>query len=93
MLQVEVVPTLLDMTKWKLVIVRLSYDDGAGTKAEQVIQLTAAQPAPPELKWTIPVKDAAKRSFFYQIQAFGNAGEKHLVERTETTDPLLVLEF
>lgn len=93
MLQVEVVPTLLDLTKWKLVIVRLSYDDGAGTTAEQVIQLTAATPAPPELKWTIPVKDATKRSFFYQIQAFGNAGEKHLVDRTETTDPLLVLEF
>lgn len=93
MLEIEVVPTLLDLAKWKLVIVRLSYDDGAGTNAEQVIQLTAAQPAPPELRWTIPVKDAAKRSFFYQIQAFGNAGEKHMVERTETADPLLVLEF
>lgn len=93
MLKVEVVPTLLDMSKWKLVIVRLSYDDGAGTTSEQVAQLTAADPAPPELKWTVPVKDATKRSFFYQIQAFGNAGEKHMVERTESTDPLLVLEF
>lgn len=93
MLEVEVVPTLLDMTKWKLVIVRLSYNDGAGTTAEQVVQLTAATPAPAELKWKIPVKDATKRSFYYQIQAFGTAGEKHIVERTETTDSLLILEF
>jgi hypothetical protein len=93
MLEVEVVPTLLDMTKWKLVIVRLSYDDGAETTGEHSIQLTAAPPDPAQLKWTLPIKDAGKREFFYQIQAYGNAGEKHLVDRTGTTDPLLVLEF
>lgn len=93
MLTVEVVPTLLDMTKWKLVIVRLSYDDGSGTTGEHSVQLTAAPPDPAQLTWTLPIKDAGKREFFYQIQAYGNAGEKHLVERTATTDPLLVLEF
>ena len=93
MLKVEVVPTLLDMAKWKLVIVRLFYDDGAGTTAEQVIQLTAATPTPDTLKWTIPIKDNTQRSFSYQIQAFGNAGENHMVERTQTADPLLVLDF
>lgn len=93
MLRVEVVPTLLDMAKWKLVIVRLSYDDGAGTASEHVIQLTAAPPDPASLVWTVPLKDAAQRTFAYQIQAYGHGGEKHLVERTETADPLLVLEF
>ncbi len=94
MLRVEVVPALLDMTKWKLVIVRLSYDDGTGAPpAEHVVQLTAAPPDPAALVWTVPLKDAARRGFSYQIQAYGHAGEKHIVEPTPTTDPLLVLEF
>ncbi|MEU1973669.1 hypothetical protein ABZ477_18580 [Microbacterium sp. NPDC019599] len=93
MLNVEVVPALLDMTKWKLVIVRLTYDDGDGTRGEHIVQLTAAPPDPATLKWTLPITDASKRSYSYQIQAYGNAGEKHLVDPTSTTDPLLVLEF
>ncbi|WP_309065912.1 hypothetical protein [Microbacterium sp.] len=93
MLQVEIVPTLLDMTKWKLVIVRLSYDDGAGTTAQHVAQLTAAPPDPAALKWVIPITDATKRGYTYQIQAYGNAGERHMVDPTPSTDSLLVLEF
>ncbi|MBK7820432.1 MAG: hypothetical protein IPJ61_04995 [Tessaracoccus sp.] len=94
MLRVEVVPALLDMAKWKLVIVRLSYADGTGAPpTEHIIQLTAAAPDPNALVWNIPLKDAARREFSYQIQAFGYAGEKHVVEPTPTTDPLLVLEF
>jgi len=41
----------------------------------------------------VPIKDPAKRTYSYQIQAFGQADERHTAGPTETTDPLLVLEF
>ncbi|GAA5209508.1 hypothetical protein [Microbacterium kyungheense] len=93
MLKVEIVTDLVDMTKWKLVIVRLAYDAGDGTTAEHIVKLTAAPPAAGDLVWTVPITDPARRGYTYQIQAFGNAGERHLVEPTPATDPLLVLEF
>lgn len=93
MLKVEIVPDLVDMTKWRLVIVRLTYDGGDGTTAEHIVKLTAAPPAQADLVWTVPLTDPARRGYTYQIQAFGNAGEKHLVEPTPATDALLVLEF
>ena len=93
MLEVEVVADLLDMTKWKLVIVRLAYDDGAGTTADHTVKLTATPPDPASLKWTVPIADPAKRSYTYQIQAYGHGDERHMVEPTTTEDPLLVLEF
>lgn len=93
MLAVEVVTDLVDMTKWKLVIVRLAYDDGDGVKTEHTVKLTAVPPNPADLKWLVPIKDPAKRSYTYQIQAFGQADERHTAGPTESTESLLVLEF
>jgi hypothetical protein len=96
MLNVEVVPTLVDLTKWKLVIVRLRYADPANEVAlDHTIQLTSAGVTDPALlKWTIPLKDGAVKKYSYEIQAFGQDGTtKHAVPLTETEDPLLVLEF
>ncbi len=94
MLEVEVVPDLIDMSQWRLVLVRLSYDDPAsGVDADHTIKLTAIPPRPEDLLWVVPIKDASKRSFTYRIQAFGHSGERHIVEPTITDDPLLLLEF
>jgi hypothetical protein len=93
LLKVEVVTDLLDMTKWKLVIVRLSYDSGTGTPAEHIIKLTAAPVDPAELSWVVPVSDPARRGYRWSVQAFGHGDERHVVEPTEATDPILVLEF
>ena len=84
MLAVEVVADLIDMTKWKLVIVRLAYDDGAGLTSEHVVKLTAVPPDPADLKWVVPIKDPAKRTYTYQIQAFGHGDERHTAGPTET---------
>lgn len=94
MLDIEVVADLLDMARWKLVIVRLAYSDAANSVSlTKTIKLTAVPPQPDELRWTLPLRDATQREFTYQIQAFAHDGTKHTVEPTPTTDPLLLLEF
>ncbi|MGB0113399.1 MAG: hypothetical protein WBP59_09290, partial [Ilumatobacteraceae bacterium] len=94
MLEIEVVADLLDMSKWKLVIVRLAYADPDNSLTlDHTIKLTGVPAAPEDLKWTVPVKDATKRGYTYQIQAFAHDGTKHLVDPTPTDDPLLLLEF
>lgn len=94
LLQVEVVPTLLDLTKWKLVIVRLKYTDPAnGLDISRDIQITATGVTPPDgLKWAVPIKDPARRAFTWSAQAFGVDGSKVDVPATETVDPLVLLQ-
>ncbi len=92
-LEVEVVAGALDMTKWKLVIVRLNYVDPE-TKAPQseTFQITPANVMNP-LIWKIGLRDAAARSYTYEIQAFGADGTtKQTVPPTSREDSLLVLE-
>ena len=94
MLEIEVVPDLIDMTKWKLVIVRLEYADPDNKLTlDRTLKLTGVPLTPEELRWTVPIKDATKRTFTYRIQAFGHDGSKHVPDPVETTDPLVLLEF
>ena len=94
MLEIEVVPDLVDMTKWKLVIVRLEYADPDNKLTlDRTLKLTGVPLTPEELRWTVPIKDATKRTFTYRIQAFGHDGSKHVPDPVETTDPLVLLEF
>lgn len=92
-LEVEVVAGALDMTKWKLVIVRLNYVDPV-TRAPQseTFQITPANVTSP-LIWKIGLRDPAARSYTYEIQAFGADGTtKQSVPPTSREDSLLVLE-
>ena len=92
-LEVEVVAGALDMTKWKLVVVRLNYVDPE-TKAPQseTFQITPANAMNP-LIWKIGLRDAAARTYTYEIQAFGADGTtKQTVPPTSREDSLLVLE-
>ena len=94
MLEIDIVADLVDMAKWKLVIVRLAYTDPEHSLSlDHTIKLTAVAPAPDTLRWTVPIKDPTKRTYTYQIQAFAHDGTKHMVEPTPTDDPLLLLEF
>ena len=87
-LQVEVVPSLLDMTRWKLVVVRLHH--GA---AEKNMQFTAGSAGQSQI-WKVPLEKAADRSYGYRIDAYpvdpGIATT--VIRRDGVTDPLLVLE-
>ena len=87
-LQVEVVPALLDMTRWKLVVVRLRH----GT-AEKNLQFTAANAAVSQV-WKVPLEKAADRAYGYEVTAYpvDPAGTKAVVAHDGVTDPLLVLE-
>jgi hypothetical protein len=96
LLAIEVVSTLVDFAKWKLVIVRLRYADPANKiDVGHDVKLTAAGPDPADgLKWTVPIKDPAQKTFTYQVQAFGVDGTtKQEVPLTSTTDPLVLLQI
>jgi hypothetical protein len=94
-LAVEVVPDLIDPAAWKLIIVRLEYEDpGNGIDLEHTIKITGAGVADPStLKWTVPLKDPARTTYRYSVQAFALDNAKTVVQPTEVTDPLLVLEL
>lgn len=94
MLQVEVVAGALDMTKWKLVVLRLNYTDpGSGEAQEQVFQITPAN-ANGSFVWKVALRDAHARTYTYAVQAFGADGvSKQTIPPTPRTDNLLVLEL
>jgi hypothetical protein len=93
MLEVEVVAGALDMTKWKLVVVRLKYQDAAGAVQDETFQVTPANAADSR-KWKIALKDPAVRTYTYEVQAFGVDGAtKQTVPPTTSEDSLLVLEL
>ena len=87
-LQVEVVPSLLDMTKWKLVIVRLRKDG-----KEKNFQFTTGLPLDNQT-WKVPLEKATDRGYTYEIDAFpvDPTAEKKVVGPVDATDALLVLE-
>ena len=94
MLEVEVVAGALDMTKWKLVVLRLAYTDPAsGQVQDETFQITPAN-ATGEMKWKVALKDPGARGYSYHLQAFGSDGvSKHEVPPTRREDTLLVLEI
>lgn len=94
MLQVEVVGGALDMAKWKLVIVRLTYKDPVtGQAQDETFQITPANFTDP-MVWKIALRDPQARTYSYEIQAFGADGAtRQSVPPTEKSDDLLVVEL
>lgn len=95
MLSIQVVTTLLDLqSTWKLVIVRLDYEDPAhNVSQQQILQITAANAATPST-WNVPIKDTSKKSYTYSVQAFGyDTTKTKTIDSTQTSDPLLLLNF
>ena len=95
MLEIEVVPDLVDMTKWKLVIVRLEYAD-AGNKLDSRPHAQAdwrAARLPRSCAGRCRSRMPRNGHSRYRIQAFGHDGSKHVPDPVETTDPLVLLEF
>jgi hypothetical protein len=94
-LEVSVVPTLLDLQQtWKLVIVRLKYQDPDNqVDLSENLMITAANAGQP-LTWNVPLKNAALKKYTYQIEAFAfDATKNKVVAPTVTDDPLLVLQL
>jgi hypothetical protein len=94
MLGIEVVPALLDMTKWKLVIVKLSYTDSStGHEQDKIFQFTAGGNTTDPVTWTVGLHDEKATAYTYQVQAFGVDGSKKTVGPTSTADNPLVIEL
>ncbi|RCG29802.1 hypothetical protein DQ384_19750 [Sphaerisporangium album] len=92
-LTVEVQPALLDMTRWRLVVVRLRHTDpGTGRVTEKTFQYTAATPLTSE-PWTVPLRDATAKGYTYEIHGYGVDGVKKVVGPVSTEDILLVVEL
>jgi hypothetical protein len=94
-LEVDVVPTLVDTAKtWKLVIVRLSYQDPPNQiSLDQIFQFNSANSSQ-TAAWKVPIKDANARKYTYEIDAFGfDATKNKTVGPTTTDDRLLVIQL
>lgn len=93
LLEVSVTGAVLDMTKWKLVVVRLRYEDpGTHEVQEQIVQLTAANAAQ-GATWKVALKDNAATGYTYQIDGYGVDGSRKTVPVTPSSDKLLVVEL
>ena len=93
-LEVDVVTTLLDFASvWKLVIVKLSYaDPDHGVDQDQTFELTAANASGP-LAWRVPIKDASRKTYTYQVDAYGFQGQTKTLGPTQSTSTALVLQL
>lgn len=93
MLEVAVSGVVLDMTKWKLVVVRLRYEDPTTKEVqEHIVQLTPANAAA-GVTWKVALKDSAATSYTYQIDGYGVDGSRKTVPVTSSSDKLLVVEL
>jgi hypothetical protein len=93
MMALDVVPTLLDMAKWKLVLVNLVYTDKDGKKQTKNLQFTPAGNTTDPVTWTVALQDEKATGYSYQVQGFGVDGTKKVVGPTDTSVNPLVIEL
>ena len=92
MWKIEVVPALLDMTRWKLVLVKLTYTDpGSGQQQERMLQFTPTSNTTEPVIWTVALHDDAATTYTYEVQGFGVDGSRKVVGPVSTdVDPLVI---
>ncbi len=92
-MEVAVTAAALDMTKWKLVVVKLRYEDPVTHEVQdETFQLTSAN-AGQIPSWKVTLKDPAAQSYTYEVEGYGTDGTRKSVPATSTSDELLVLEL
>ncbi|GAB7110899.1 hypothetical protein JCM4814A_92170 [Streptomyces phaeofaciens JCM 4814] len=93
LMEVAVTAAALDMTKWKLVVVKLRYEDPVTHEVQdETFQLTSAN-AGQIPSWKVTLKDPAAQSYTYEVEGYGTDGTRKSVPATSTSDELLVLEL
>jgi hypothetical protein len=92
-MEVDVVPAMLDLQKqWKLVIVKLKYEDVANNVSQdKVFQISAAN-AGDQFAWKFPIMDPKLQKYTYEIDAYGYDGTDKVVGPTQTDNQALVLQ-
>lgn len=93
-MEVDVIPALLDLQKtWKLVVVRLKYEDPTHNAAlDQVFQISAANSSQP-FSWRVPLADPHANKYTYEIDAYGFDGTNKVVGPLQTDNRALVLQI
>ena len=93
-LEVDVIPALLDLQKtWKLVIVRLKYEDPEHNVAlNQIFQISAANSSQP-FSWRVPLADPHVNRYTYEIDAYGFDATNKVVGPFQTDNRALVLQI
>lgn len=91
-LEVNIIASLIDWSKYKLVILSLQYADPANNILEEkTFTFRAAQSA--DTTWHVLLRDPTQKSFQYRIRYFGaDSTGNHEVSWTPTTDTLVVIE-
>ncbi|WP_086766237.1 hypothetical protein [Streptomyces bobili] len=93
LMEVSVTAAALDMSKWKLVVVKLRYEDPVTHDVQdETFQLTAANAAQ-NPSWKVTLKDPAAQSYTYEVEGYGTDGTRKSVPATSTSDELLVIEL
>jgi hypothetical protein len=90
-LEVSVIPSTTDWTKYKLVLVYLRYQDAANQIDEQV-NYTFKPDAQADQTWKVLLRNAQMRGYSYRIRyVAANAADNHEIAWTPTDDPILVV--
>ncbi|MFE6040212.1 hypothetical protein [Streptomyces sp. NPDC056452] len=93
LMDVSVTAAALDMAKWKLVVVKLRYEDPATHEVQdEVVQLTAAN-AGQNASWKVALKDPKADTYTYEVEGYGVDGTRKTVPVTSSRDELLVVEL
>ncbi|GGV07107.1 hypothetical protein GCM10010260_50960 [Streptomyces filipinensis] len=93
LMDVTVTAAALDMTKWKLVVVKLRHEDPATHEVqEQTIKLTPAN-AGQDQSWKVALKDPTATTFTYELDGYGVDGTHKTVAATTSSEQLLVVEL
>jgi hypothetical protein len=91
-LEVTVVASLLDWTKYKLVVLFLSYEDMANSIHEEK-NFTLRKDDSDDKQWKVLLKDSQKKTYKYRARYFGvDSANNHEDDWKTMTDPVLVLE-
>jgi hypothetical protein len=91
-LDVTVIPSLIDWTKYKLVVVSLRYRDTDNNVSEDKSFSFRETEAADQL-WRVLLRDPNKKSYEYRMRFFAqNGGEDRETEWTPTDDDVLVIE-
>jgi hypothetical protein len=93
-LEIDVIPALLDLQKtWKLVIVKLRYEDPTHNVAlDQTFQISASNSSQP-FSWRVPLADPHLNKYTYEIDAYGFDATNKVVGPLQTDNRALVLQI
>jgi hypothetical protein len=90
-IEVTIVPDLLDWTKIKLAKVSLHYKD-AGNNIDERKDFIFSPQKKDMQTWKIEQKDKTKNQYTYQVVYFPTSGSQKTVGPTTTPDPTIILE-